>query len=160
MSSFTDTKGETWTISINLGSALKLKQELQIDLLSELKTPEQAFKYVASLDDDRFLLGQIIYLLAKPNTPGKSIDDLFEALDAEKAEESYLALMEAVIDFFPKSLREQMRKVLKKTLAIQEANREGFLKQAAEMIDSPEMESRLKGLICGETSSEQPEKSA
>lgn len=160
MSSFTDTKGETWTISVNLGSALKLKQELQIDLLAELKTPEQAFKYVASLDEDRFLLGQIIYLLAKPATPGKSVGDLFEALDQEKAEEAYLALMQAVIDFFPQSLRAQMKKVLEKSLAIQEANRRELLEEAAKVLDSPEMEARLKQAICGEKSSESPERSA
>ena len=153
MSSFTDTKGETWTISINLGAALRLKQELEIDLLSELKTPDQAFKYVASLDDDRFKLGQIIYILAKPANPRKTQDDLFEALDQETIEAAYMALMEAVIDFFPKSLREQMRKVLDKTMVIQAENREGLLKQSAEMIDSPELEQRIREQIFGQKSS-------
>ncbi|WP_417396899.1 hypothetical protein [Gimesia chilikensis] len=156
MSSFTDTKGEAWTISINLGTALKLKQELEIDLLAEMKTPEGAFKYIASLDDDRFKLGQIIYILAKPTTPGKTQDELFEAMDQEVAEAAYLALMEAVIDFFPKSLREQMRTVFNKSMAIHKENREGLLELSAEMINSPELEKRIRSQIHGEISSDQP----
>ncbi len=152
MSSFTDTRGEKWTISVNFGTAHKLKKELDIDLLSHLKDPKEAMFFMASLGDDPFQLGQIIYTLATPEKAGLTVDDLFSALDQEKAEEAYQAFMDAVIDFFPPRLRAQLKKLYGKSMALQEERMEQTYQKAEADIDSPEMDERLRKQMAGRLS--------
>ncbi|QDT94264.1 hypothetical protein [Gimesia algae] len=152
MSSFTDTNGEKWTISVNFGTAHKLKQDLDIDLLSHLKDPKEAMLFMASLGDDPFQLGQIIYTLATPETEGLTIDGLFSALDSEKAEEAYQAFMDAVIDFFPPRLRAQLKKLFAKSMALQEERMEQMYQKVEADIDSPEMDERLRQQMAGRQS--------
>lgn len=152
MSSFTDTRGEKWNIAVNFGTAHKLKQELDIDLLSHLKEPKEAMFFMASLGDDPFKLGQIIYTLSKPEKEGLTVDDLFSALDQEKAEEAYQAFMEAVIDFFPTRLRAQLKKLYGKSMALQEERMEQALQKVEASIDSPEMDAKLREQMRGRQS--------
>lgn len=160
MSSFTDTRGEKWTISVNFGTAHKLKQELEIDLLSHLKDPKEAMTFMVSLDEDPFQLGQIIYTLAKPEKAGLTVDDLFAALDSEKADEAYQALIEAVIDFFPTRLRAQMKKLFAKSIALQTEQMEQLMQEVEAKIDSPEMDEKLRQQVAGRRSGKSPVSSA
>ncbi len=152
MSTFTDTRGEKWTIAVNFGTAHKLKQELDIDLLSHLKEPKEAMFFMASLGEDPFQLGQIIYVLAKPEKEGLTVDDLFSALDSEKAEEAYQAFMDAVIDFFPPRLRAQLKKLYGKAMALQKEQMEQTLQEVDASIDSPEMDAKLREQMRGRLS--------
>ena len=60
MKTFTDAAGRTWSISVNLGTALKVKDSLGVDLLQ----PEQGDPpLLTRLGTDELLLGQVICCL-------------------------------------------------------------------------------------------------
>ena len=60
MKTFTDAAGRTWSISLNLGTALKVKDALGVDLLQ----PEQGEPpLLTRLGTDELLLGQVLCAL-------------------------------------------------------------------------------------------------
>ena len=82
MKTFTDAAGRTWTITLNLGTALAVKDKLGVDLLQpEAGDPP----LLTRLGTDELLLCDVIYCLLQPHAGRRGVSDeqFGEALGGE-----------------------------------------------------------------------------
>ena len=99
MKTFADTLGRKWTISINLGTAKRLRDKLQVDLLQpELGDPP----LMTRLGTDEILLGEVLCeLLADQfEANGSDADDILAAFDGQTLLAAQEAFYEDLVDFF------------------------------------------------------------
>lgn len=154
MASFTDTQERVWTININIGVAMKVKRETDIDLLSALKNPESANALMVKLAGDPESLGMVIYAAAAPSVDGLTADDLFCALDHETAENAFFALDEAITDFFPPQVRGRLKKAKQRMVNAMKAEQDKALAEFDDKMASPNLETEILDAIRGSSSSE------
>lgn len=99
MKTFNDTAGRTWTISLNLGTALAVKDSLGIDLLQpEAGDPP----LLTRLGTDELLLGEVLCaLLASQFEVHKVTDtDVRASFDGQTLLAAQKAFYEELVDFF------------------------------------------------------------
>lgn len=102
MKKFKDSRNNEWSISMTIGTAMKLKESLGIDILQ----PEQGDPpLLTRLGTDKILLAQVIaFLLGKQfEEKGISETDVYELFDGETLCRSQTAFYEELADFFQKS---------------------------------------------------------
>jgi hypothetical protein len=64
MKTFTDAAGRTWTLALNLGTAMAVKAKLGIDLLQpEAGDPDSGGPLLTQLGTDEMLLGEMFSTL-------------------------------------------------------------------------------------------------
>ena len=99
MKTFTDTAGRTWTLSLNLGTAMAVKDSLGIDLLQpEAGDPP----LLTRLGTDELLLGEVLCaLLAGQFEAHKVTDaDVRASFDGATLLAAQKAFYEELVDFF------------------------------------------------------------
>jgi len=99
MKTFTDAAGRTWTISLNLGTAMAVKDKLGVDLLQ----PESGDPpLLTRLGTDEMLLGEVLCaLLASQFETHKVSDaDVRTSFDGATLLAAQKAFYEELVDFF------------------------------------------------------------
>jgi len=99
MKTFTDTAGRTWTISLNLGTAMAVKDKLGIDLLQ----PEQGDPpLLTRLGTDELLLGEVICCLLAGQFEAHKVtaEDVRASFDGATLLAAQKAFYEELVDFF------------------------------------------------------------
>lgn len=99
MKTFKDALDRTWNISINLGTAKRLRDRLQIDLLQpELGDPP----LLTRLGTDEILLGEVLceLLAGQFETNKTDADDVMAAFDGQTLLSAQEAFYEDLVDFF------------------------------------------------------------
>jgi len=99
MKTFTDTAGRTWTISLNLGTALAVKDKLGIDLLQpEAGDPP----LLTRLGTDELLLGEVICCLLASQFEAHKVtaEDVRASFDGATLLAAQKAFYEELVDFF------------------------------------------------------------
>ena len=126
MKTFTDAAGRTWTISLNLGTAMMVKDRLGVDLLQ----PEQGDPpLITRLGTDEMLLGEVLCaLLGNQFEAHKVTDtDVRASFDGATLLSAQQAFYEELIDFFrsrgradrARAVETQMKLIAKAVKAIE-----------------------------------------
>jgi len=96
---FTDAAGRTWTITLNLGTAMAVKDKLHIDLLQ----PEQGDPpLLTRLGTDELLLGEVLLALLEKQFEANKVtaDDVRAGFDGRTLLAAQTAFYEELVDFF------------------------------------------------------------
>jgi len=151
MKTFTDAAGRTWTIALNLGTAIAVKDKLGVDLLQ----PESGDPpLLTRLGTDELLLGEVLCALLGEQFEAHKVSDkdVRASFDGATLMAAQQAFYEELIDFFRKRGR---------------ADRARAVETQMKMIDAAvkAIETRIKGLdideaIRGAMSGSSPEVSA
>ena len=99
MKSFTDAAGRTWTLALNLGTALGVKAKLGVDLLQpEAGEPP----LLTRLGTEELLLGEVLCALLEGQFEAQRVTaaDVRAAFDGRTLQAAQQAFYEELADFF------------------------------------------------------------
>lgn len=132
MKTFTDAAGRTWTIALNLGTAMAVKDKLGVDLLQpEAGDPP----LLTRLGTDELLLGEVLCALLGEQFDAHKVSDadVRNSFDGGTLLLAQQAFYEELIDFFRKRGRadrsravETQMKLIEKAVKAIETRIEGF----------------------------------
>ena len=110
MRTFQDCEGREWKLSVNLGSARRVKEQYGIDLLGFDE------RLIGRLSSEMVLMADVVFLLIEQQAKGRDIDReaFFDALDGTALESAKDALIDATVDYLPAGRQEKVRKALAK----------------------------------------------
>ncbi len=144
MKTFTDAAGRTWSISVNLGTALKVKDALGVDLLQ----PEQGEPpLLTRLGTDELLLGQVICCLLGDQFEVHKVTeaDVRAGFDGQTLLAAQTAFYEELVDFFRSRGRtDRARAVETQNRVITEA-----VKAIEAKIEALDVEATIHGALSG-----------
>jgi len=146
MQTFLDNNERSWTLSLNVGSAKKVKDLVGFDLLSD-----DVGEMVGQLSVDAVLLCEVIFCLISDQAEKKSVTDLefLEAMAGDSIEAATQALLAEIVLFS----RPRKRKVLELALAKMAEAETLLLNRAERMIEEQDLEALVeKAMAEGETS--------
>ena len=111
MKTFTDNAGRTWTISLTLDAAKRVKGLLTVNLL-ELEAGDPPL--LTRLGTDVILLCDVIFALVKPQADAAGVTDaqFGAALGGEVILAAQTAFYEELVDFFRKLGRSDLAKAV------------------------------------------------
>ena len=144
MKCFTDAAGRTWTIALNLGSAMAVKSKLGVDLLR----PEDGDPpLLTRLGTDEMLLGEVLCALLESQFEKHNVTDTDVRLSFDGATllAAQKAFYEELVDFFQsrgrsdraKAVAAQRRLIDKATAAIEDR------------IDTLDLDEMIDGALSG-----------
>lgn len=119
MHTFKDSADRTWDVVINVGQAKLVKSLLDENLYSLIEEEGRRF---ADLTSDPIRMIDILYVLCREKCAalGLSDVDFGHLFDGDTLEGASAALIEEIIDFFPKSVRASLRQLMKTGKALSE----------------------------------------
>jgi len=114
MRQFKDTAGRTWTINLTTPDIKAVKSLLNVDMLS-IKD------FVDSADQDFPMVVDVLFVLIRSEAEKLGITDIMfgRAMAGDCIEEASQALIDELIDYFPKKKREMWKNAWKKTGQVQ-----------------------------------------
>lgn len=106
MKQFKDNIERTWTLSLNIATAKRVKDVLNFDLLSD-----EIGEMVGRLSTDPVLLCDVIFVLVMEEAETRSVTDVNfgEAMAGDAIENATQALLEEIVEFFPPKKRHVLR---------------------------------------------------
>lgn len=109
---FTDAKGRTWTLSLTIGQARKIRSETGVDFGAIGDG-----KIFFGLASDPYLLGQVLWTLVEPaaTSRGVGVDDFLDGIDGDVLESATASLTTAIVNFTPTPLRNAVAVIVEKT---------------------------------------------
>lgn len=113
---FTDTAGRDWLVSLNIATVKRVRDMLDVDLLSG---DQQVF---ATLATDPVMLCDVIYVVCKPQADDRGISDeqFGQAMSGDSLGNATDALLGALADFSPSlQKRALMRQMMAKVEAVE-----------------------------------------
>ena len=145
MKTFTDSKGRTWEVELNIRQMKRVRDTLGIDLVNVISANKDGSVSTDTLErvaNDPILLVDILWVLcegqAKP--AGVTDDDFGSSLAGDSIEEATRAFLDELVDFFPGARRLFLKKAVDLARKFETENLEVLEKALA----SPEFEERLK----------------
>lgn len=144
MKTFTDAAGRTWTISLNLGTAMAVKAKLDIDLLQpEAGDPP----LLTRLGTDEMLLGEVLCALLEGQfeTHKVTADDVRAAFDGQTLLAAQKAFYEELIGFFQSRGRNDRAKAVAKQMAMIDA----AVTAIETRIDGIDIDETIRGAMSG-----------
>jgi len=151
MKTFTDAAGRTWTLTLNLGTAMAVKAKLNIDLLQpEAGEPP----LLTRLGTDEMLLGEVLCAMLEGQfvTHKVTDEDVRNGFDGQTLLAAQKAFYEELIDFFRSRGRNDRAKAVAKQMAMIDA----AVTAIETRIDGIDIDKTIRGAM----SSESPELSA
>tara|TARA_R100001463_G_scaffold96145_6_gene150678 strand:+ start:1788 stop:2258 length:471 start_codon:yes stop_codon:yes gene_type:complete len=110
---FKDSKGNLWTLSINIGHYLAMKSKLGIDITESFNSDDNWMTKLASHDNIEILLSMIdIILDSEREARGMTLDQMYEGFDGEVVAEATSALIEGIVLFLPAHKRKALRLIV------------------------------------------------
>jgi len=144
MKTFTDAAGRTWTISLNLGTAMAVKARLDIDLLQpEAGDPP----LLTRLGTDEMLLGEVLCALLEGQFESHKVtaDDVRAAFDGQTLLAAQKAFYEELIGFFQSRGRNDRAKAVAKQMAMIDA----AVTAIETRIDGIDIDETIRGAMSG-----------
>lgn len=147
MRTFTDTAGHTWTVNINVDAIKRVRAACKINLWTIVDNKEN----LAQLNDPVTLV-DVIFVVCSDEATARTVDDVAfaKALGGDALEAATNALMEALVDFFPKARRMLLSKVLEKGRALETI----ILKRAETSLENGDLEAEAQALLAPQPQSE------
>jgi hypothetical protein len=146
MKTFNDAAGRTWTISLTLGTAARVKDALGLDLLQ----PESGDPpLLTRLGTDELLLGEVICCLLAGQLEAQKVteEQVRDAFDGNTLLAAQKAFYEELIDFF----RGRGRADRAKAVAAQAKVIEAAVKAVEARIDALDIEDAIAGAMSGQS---------
>ena len=143
MQSFVDTQGHHWAIQINYTSLRRVRAVTGIDL-TRIVDPKS--NVMEQLTGDPFVLFDCLVAILQPQLDEQEVtaEQFGEALDEESGDKASMALIEAIIDFFPEGKRMLLRRALTKVLTAAERRQLATLDKALQAVESPEFSQAIE----------------
>ena len=140
MKQFTDNKERSWTLSLNIATAKKVKDAVSFDLLSE-----DVGEMVGRLAVDPVLLCDVIFILVSDQAARNNItdEDFGESMAGEAIGKATEAHLDEIVDFFPP----RKRKVLRMALDKMEEAEDLLMTRAEDLISSKTAEEIVEEVI-------------
>jgi hypothetical protein len=155
MKTFTDAAGRTWTIALTLGTAMRVKAKLDIDLLQpEAGEPP----LLTRLGTDELLLGEVLCALLEGQFEAQKVsdEDVRSGFDGQTLLAAQKAFYEELIGFFRSRGRNDRAKAVAKQMALIEA----AVTAAETRIDGIDVEETIReAMASGVTSGASPDRS-
>ncbi len=120
MKTFTDANGRSWTLTLNLGTAMTVKARLDIDMLQ----PEQGDPpLLTRLGTDEMLLGEVLCVMLEGQFAVHKVteDDVRACFDGQTLLAAQKAFYEELINFFQSRGRKDRAKAVAKQMAMIDA---------------------------------------
>ncbi len=120
MKTFTDAAGRTWTLSLTLGTAMKVKAKLNLDLLQpEAGDPP----LLTRLGTDEMLLGEVLCAMLEGQFESHKVtdEDVRSGFDGQTLLAAQKAFYEELIGFFQSRGRTDRAKAVAKQMAVIDA---------------------------------------
>ncbi len=154
MKTFTDTAGRTWTLSLTIDAAKRVKGLLDVNLL-ELEAGDPPL--LTKIGTDVILLCDVIFALVKPQADANGVTDeqFAAALGGETILAAQTALYEELVGFF----RGLGRSDLAKAVEAQRRMIDLAVRKIETRIDKLDLEAAIETTL-GESSTNSPESSA
>lgn len=137
MQTFKDNLERNWEVALSVDALKRVKGTLEIDLLEVVEG-----KLIERLVSDPVLLCDVVYVVCKPQADKLDIsdEDFGRAMAGDAIDAATAALLEELVDFFPRARREVLRKVLTKLNKL-----EGMtLAAAMKVLDSEDLEKLMQ----------------
>ena len=146
MAEFRDNEGRTWLVTVTTTTLKRVKSLLNVDL-GKMATDGSLYKVLA---DDPILLCDLLYAICKPEADERKLsdEDFGRGLAGDAIDAATTALMEGLIDFFPKGRRALHRKALAKFRTLEAK----AIRNAEDRIDSDELDKELERRLASLTS--------
>lgn len=144
MKTFNDAAGRTWTLALNLGTAMAVRDKLGIDLLQ----PEQGDPpLLTRIGTDEMLLGQVVFALLEKQFESQHITEaeVYAAFDGETILAAQTAFYEELLNFFRSRHRPDRAKAVQKQLHLIAA----ATKAAETTIDRLDIDKAVDGAMSG-----------
>ena len=144
MKTFNDAAGRTWTLTLNLGTAMRVKAKLDIDLLQpEAGDPP----LLTRLGTDEMLLGEVLCAMLEGQfeTHKVSDEDVRASFDGETLLAAQKAFYEELIAFFRSRGRNDRAKAVAKQMALIEA----AVAAVETRIDALDIDATIRGAMSG-----------
>lgn len=146
MKTFTDAAGRTWTLALSLGTAMRVKALLDIDLLQpEAGDPP----LLTRIGTDELLLGEVLCAMLEGQfeTHQLSDEDVRSSFDGQTLLAAQKAFYEELIDFFRSRGRNDRAKAVAKQMAMIEA----AVTAVETRIDALDIDATIRGAMSGES---------
>ena len=145
MQSFKDSKGNIWTVEINVGAIKRVRAICDINLLDVITVDKDGRPDANLLDrlsDDPVLLVDTLYAVCQPEIEKKGLTDeeFGMSFDGDALVAAAHALLDGIVDFFPEAKRRMFRKVLTASRRFEEATN----RYLAETLDSGKLDEALE----------------
>ena len=127
MATFEDSKGRQWVVHCDVGTIARVRRETGCDLAKLLASKEA----LQELADDPVRLVEVIWSVIEPQAETRSVspEDFGSSLVGDAIERATDALVEAIIDFFPKRRGNLLRQLVEKTKSLETAISQKIEKQ-------------------------------
>ena len=138
MSTFEDSKGRSWNISLNIGSMKRIKERLGFDFLST----DAESNPILKLASDYLTLADVVWILVEDEAGkrGVTVDDFVESLVGDPLDKLVDAMAVAYTDFTPNpKRRETLMRLWQK---VRQAEELALSQASAKIVKDPQMDGR------------------
>ena len=110
---FQDSQGDSWTITITVGAAMKLRDQLGVDIQKLVESHDGT---LSGLLTDVWKIVEILALVLEDQVKKRGLQDseFFERLTGDVLDFATMAFLEAVADSLPKLQRRPIQELMKK----------------------------------------------
>jgi len=146
MKAFNDGAGRTWTITLTLGTAMTVKEQLGVDLLQpEAGDPP----LLTRLGTDEMLLGEVLCAMLQQQfeTQGVTAEEVRNGFDGQTLLAAQKAFYEELIDFFQSRGRTDRAKAVAKQVKMIDA----AVVAVETRIDALDIDQTIAGAMSGES---------
>jgi len=146
MKAFTDRAGRSWTITLTLGTAMNVKEQLGVDLLQpEAGDPP----LLTRLGTDEMLLGEVLCAMLQQQfeTQGVTAEEVRNGFDGQTLLAAQKAFYEELIDFFQSRGRTDRAKAVAKQVKMIDA----AVVAVETRIDALDVDRTIAGAMSGES---------
>jgi len=146
MKTFVDAQNRTWSVVVNVATVKRVRSLADADLLDP-----QSYQALA---EDPVRLCDVLFAICKPEADGRQVSDesFGEALAGDVLDAAIAALLDEIVDFFPKGRRQVIRLAVAKLTRLQEA----VTKVQTEKLESMDIEAMADALTRGALSTSTP----
>lgn len=113
----TDLKKRQWDILITVGTVKRVRRALDLDIYDIAKEG-----FLKAIIEDQIMLVDMFYVICQKQAEKEGVTDIEfgESFDGNHIDKAVAIFLEALVDFFPQSRRDAVRKALAKTLELAE----------------------------------------
>jgi hypothetical protein len=131
---FCDNANRKWSLAINTATIKRVKEIMGVNLLDVV-----GGKLMDKIASDPALFADILFVLVKPQADALGVSDVDfgEALAGDEIEAASMALIQALVDFFPKGRREVLGKAIAAGLEKARKDEAALLATMAERLSGP-----------------------
>jgi len=124
-----DLKGREWKLSITVGSVKRVKSELNLDIYNVANKD-----FLKAIIEDPIKFIDMLFVLVEDQAEDLDVDDIEfgKSFDGDTIAESVNSFLEELVNFFPPSKRESLKKALAMTMEMTEKAGQEMVKKLDE----------------------------